>query len=204
MEKDKIIPEKVQTTRMANNNGNGKNGGLLQIAQLASTGVLILGMFGMWWQTADPRTRLDKIETTQVDNRRELNEKISSLQKEISTNFVSLREHNDLTQRLKIQADHLSEKDLTLMPKIQFDTWKTERDLYLSTIQKRIDDTIKHIESLERTVEKLRETGATNISIELLNKRIDQLYNLYREVLSKMTQLHGTSGYIPPSNGHNK
>ena len=53
---------------MANGNGNGNGGysngrngsGVFAIAQLASTGVLILGMFGLWWQSADPKARLDK------------------------------------------------------------------------------------------------------------------------------------------------
>jgi hypothetical protein len=147
---------------MAENGSNGGNGGRnFQIAQLASTGVLLIAMFGLWWQSADPRARLDKIEVNQADNRKELNESLSGLRKEISQNYTSFREHTDLISRLKSENEELAKKIDMLLPKAEFNSWKEERSVFateqlrrMGKIEERFDvhikDAISRAEYLEK------------------------------------------------------
>ena len=169
---------------MANGNGNGNgysNGrggtgasGVFQIAQLASTGVLILGMFGLWWQSADPKSRLDKIEVNQIDNRKELNEVITSLRKDISNNYTSLREHNDLNSRVKEELVTLSQKDNAFVTKNQFEAWKTERD-------KLVDEYIRKFDKLDERVN----AGISRPEHELVLARLNNLETELKSINEK-------------------
>lgn len=87
-----------------------ESGGSIQIASLGAIGVLALGMFGMWWGSADPGRRIDKLETTVIDvrkessevttsMRKELNENIASIRREMGSGFLTTREHADFVTR---------------------------------------------------------------------------------------------------------
>src|SRR5271157_5628920 len=108
----------------------------MKISQLSAQGfipmaavVAIITVFGFWWNTADPRSRLDKIEQTAID-----------LSREVAKTYVTLLAHKDLQDRLLTQMSDLQKKEEelrnTLLIKAQFDAWKLERDLFLTTIIK--------------------------------------------------------------------
>lgn len=148
---------------MANGNGNGNGNdriGIVGIAHLASTGVLLLGMFGLWWQSADPRARLDKIEATQLDNRKELNEVITGLRRELSTNYVSLREHNDIQKEIDSK-----------LSRVQFEAWKEERD---RTVEKLLVSIIKQIDQNRADIEIMKAHAITRDEHNLVLKAIDE------------------------------
>lgn len=118
---------------------------ITHIAQLAGTGALLLGMFGLWWASADPKARLDKIEANQLDNRKELNESLTSLRKdlgEILNHYVTLREHNDLLAQVA-----------TLMPKVQFEAWKSERDFRTERFEEEVKDIRARINSSHECID---------------------------------------------------
>jgi len=125
------------TESMSNGNGHGyeSNGNgsksIFAIAQLASTGVLILGMFGLWWQSADPKSRLDKIETVQLDNRKELNDTLAALRKDIAERYVSQRELENINRRLqKAEEEEAANHPLSL-PKSVFEAWRSENENFV-------------------------------------------------------------------------
>jgi hypothetical protein len=205
---------------MAENNNNGGNGNknIMTIAQLASTGVLILGMFGLWWQSADPKTRLDKIETTQVDNRKELNEVITSLRKDFSSNYVSLREHNDLISRLKTEVESLDKADGQFMTKTQFDTWNHERNRFVDEELKRLRGIEDEINVVRKETIPREEADAKWLSQSKLNEdlnhriedrvsrftadevwknntsRLDKIYQLYEVLQAQINDLQKLRG----------
>src|SRR5271157_5448083 len=111
----------------------------MKISQLSAQGfipmaavVAIITVFGFWWNTADPRIRLDRIEQTAVD-----------LSREIAKTYVTLLAHKDLQDRILTQMSDLQRKDEdlrnTLLTKAQFEAWKLERDAFLATIIKNVD-----------------------------------------------------------------
>ena len=99
-------------------NGNGS-----RVKEWIPTGVLVIGisLFGLWWNAADPRARMEKIEEIQRENRKELIESIARVRSDVDKEYTSLREHTDLQNKVA-----------GLMTKAEFDGWKKERDLFLN------------------------------------------------------------------------
>lgn len=153
-------------------NGNGNGNGKGVVTQWIPSVVMVLGLFGFWWATADPKARLDKIEANQADNRKELNEAITSLRKEGVANYVSLREHLDLVSRFKNELDHLEKKDESFLTKAQFEAWKTERDLYISSLVKRIDFLRDEILSVIKST-----AGADETKMDTYQKANEKAYD---------------------------
>ena len=151
MEKKAETAKVGRVASNGNGNGNGNASSAIGVANLISTGVLLLAIFGMWWSVADPRARLDKLETNIVDTRKELNEGLNTVRREMPERYVTQREHIDLQNRLVSEVEVAHRTHDSFLPKVQFETWKTEHDLYHSS---------------------------TNA---IFKDRLDQLYTLYRE-----------------------
>ena len=160
-----------------NGNGNGRIS-VVSVAQLASIGVLILMMIGLWWQSADPKGRLDKIENNIVDNRRELNDGLNAIRKEIPERYVTQREHLDLQNRLVAEVEVAHRTHDGLLLKAQLEAWKTERDLYIADIVKKIDQLRNDVRDLHGRIAPREEISTMH---SILKDRLDQLYALYRE-----------------------
>lgn len=97
---------------------NGSGGGTVQIVSLGAMGALAVAMFGMWWNSADPGRRIDKIEATVVDvrkesseittsMRKELNENIASIRREMGSGFLTTREHADFVSRFTANVSRI-------------------------------------------------------------------------------------------------
>jgi hypothetical protein len=170
-------------------NTGGANGTGKTAAQWAPTAVLLLALFGFWWASADPRSRLDKIEATQSENRKELNETITGLRKEFSTNYLSLREHIDLQARIKSELEQLSKKDDEKLTKVQFEAWKVERDKLIEAIQKSIgvlDNDVRELkgglvtrnESTGRWAQFDRQDAEMQRRLEVLSAQLEKMKDL--------------------------
>ena len=161
--------------------------------------VAFVVVFAFWWNVADPRARLDKIEAVALE-----------AHKDLILTYTTLREHKELQDALKTQIDVLQKKDeevrALMLTKAQFEAWSVERNLYLSSIVKQIDE-IKHViattlvprleceakwkaqgDRIESAREDIRALQAKTIPREellstqtTLNNRLEQLYALYRE-----------------------
>jgi len=165
-----------------NGNGNGNASSAIGVANLISTGVLLLAIFGMWWSVADPRARLDKLETNIVDTRKELNEGLNNIRKEIPERYVTQREHVDLQNRLMSEIEVAHKTHDSFLPKVQFEAWKTEHDVYIAEIVKRIDNLRGDLHEIQSRFVPREEFIAMQT---VLKDRIDQLYALYRETQGK-------------------
>ena len=141
--------------------------------------VAVVVVFGFWWNSVDPKPRLEKIEQTAMD-----------LTKEFAKTYVTLREHNDLQARLKEEIVHLSEtlKSIndTFLTKAEFEAWKRERDVYLATIVKNIDNHDKEINlKVDKTdcADKWRIQEKNNDilhhRVDLVNDRIQKIIDAY-------------------------
>lgn len=187
---------------VANENGSNGNGrgitpreGFVSVAAVVSFVVV----FAFWWSVADPRARLDKIEQTATE-----------AHKEFVLTYTTLREHKELQNLLATQIAELQKKDeevrSLMLTKAQFEAWSVERNLYLASIVKQIDE-VKHViattlvprleceakwkaqgDRIESAREDIRALQAKTIPREellstqtTLNNRLEQLYALYRE-----------------------
>jgi hypothetical protein len=165
---------------MSQTNGEFKSATF--IAQLATAGFLILGMFGLWWQSADPKARLERIEDI-----------INSERKDFSTNYVSLREHIDLIKRIEENFSLLKTKEDSLLSKAEFAAWKIERDKYLDTIIANIMSLQKELTEYKTSIGFTKEAAASHFLEEKqynedVRARIDKLYTLYQSLLEVQLQ----------------
>ncbi len=138
---------------------------------------VVLGVFGAWWSAANPSARLEKIENTAID-----------LANKITITYTTLKAHEDLQNRLLADISELKKRDeesrnLSLT-RAQFEAWKTERDLYLSELVKRLDR-MREDERLMVTHQEFL-TATANVK-----DRIDQLYSLYRALEVKESPRNG-------------
>jgi len=190
---------KGKTVADGNGNGSGssltKREGFISLAALAAFVVI----FNMWWNVADPRQRLDKIEAVALE-----------AHKDLILTYTTLREHKELQEALKTQITQLERKDeevrSLMLTKAQFEAWKAERDVYLAAIVKQVDE-VKHViattlvprleceakwkaqgDRIESAREDIRNIQGKTITREelisaqtALTNRLDQLYALYRE-----------------------
>lgn len=163
---------KAGTGSMSNGNSSNGNGNrsVYAIAQLASTGVLILGMFGLWWQSADPKARLDKIENVQLDNRKELNDIITGLRKDIAERYVSQREHSETQNRIKAAEEEEYRNHTLSLPKSEFEAWRRERDTLVKTELGRLD----LIEADIKNLKNVFTTRAEHIDLQDRIKRLEE------------------------------
>ena len=136
-----------------------------------------IAIFSVWWNAANPTVRLDRIEQT-----------ASELSNKIAVTYVTLKAHEDLQNRLLADIAELKKRDeesrnLSLT-RAQFEAWKTERDLYLSELVKRLDR-MREDERLMVTHQEFL-TATANVK-----DRIDQLYSLYRQLEMKESPRNG-------------
>ena len=96
----------------------------------------------IWWQITDPKARLDKVEQTAID-----------LSNKITITYTTLRAHEDLQARLLSDIAELKRRDEEArnlsLTKSQFEAWKTERDMYISEMMKRMDRIRSDVHDLE-------------------------------------------------------
>jgi len=99
-------------------------------------------IFGIWWSAANPVARLDKIEQT-----------ATQLAKDIGITYATIHSHEDLQARLLSDIAELKRRDEEArnlsLTKSQFEAWKTERDMYLSEMMKRMDRIRSDVHDLE-------------------------------------------------------
>jgi hypothetical protein len=161
---------------------NGEMRSATFIAQLATAGFLILGMFGLWWQTADPKARLERIEDI-----------INAERKEFLTNYVSLREHIDLIKRIEENFSSLKAREDTLLSKPEFAAWKVERDKYIDGIVTQIVTLQQEFTEYKSKIGYTKEAAIAHFNEERqynedVRARIDKLYSLYEQLLTQQLQ----------------
>jgi hypothetical protein len=180
-----ILKLDIEKAHMAGDN-NGINSGEMRsatfIAQLATAGFLILGMFGLWWQSADPKARLERIEDI-----------INAERKEFLTNYVSLREHIDLIKRIEENFTVLKAREDTLLSKAEFAAWKIERDKYIDGLVAQIISVQRELTEYKGQIGYTKEAAIAHAVEERqynedVRARIDKLYGLYQEVFNAQLQ----------------
>jgi hypothetical protein len=184
-----ILEIYVEKYYMADGNGGFNSGEMRSatfIAQLATAGFLILGMFGLWWQTADPKARLERIEDI-----------INAERKEFLTNYVSLREHIDLIKRLEENFSLIKTTESTLLSKAEFAAWKIERDKYVDGIVNQLLSVQKELTDYKSYIGYTKEAASFHFSEERqynedVRARIDKLYGLYQDLLSSQLQIRNS------------
>ena len=143
------------------NNSLMQTGNFVPVAALTVFVVLL----AFWWSSANPSGRLDKIETV-----------ASQLAKDVSVTYATIHAHEDLQARLLAQIGTLEKRDEEgrniALSRAQFEAWKTERDLYLNSIMKRI-------EFIEARLVSREEHAAAVVNIK---DRLEKLYELYRDL----------------------
>jgi hypothetical protein len=154
------------------------------IAQLATAGFLVLGMFGLWWQSADPKARLERIEDI-----------INAERKEFLTNYVSLREHLELIKRLEDNFTVIKGREENLLTKSEFAAWKLERDKYIDGVVAQIISLQHELTDYKSAIGYTKESALSHFAEERqynedVRARIDKLYALYQDLLN--AQLHVT------------
>jgi len=211
-------PSAARGKTVANGNGNENGRGITPREGFVSVAAVVafVVVFAFWWSVADPRTRLDKIEQTALESH-----------KDFILTYTTLREHKELQNLLATQITELQKKDdetrSMLLTKAQFEAWRLERDLYITSISKRIDET-NHViattlvprleceakwkaqgDRIESQREDIRNLQARIIPREellstqtTLNNRLEQLYALYRET---QKTFHDLEMREPPRNG---
>ena len=99
-------------------------------------------IFAVWWNAANPSARLDKIEQT-----------AAQLAKDSGITYATIRAHEDLQARLLAQLAVLEKRDeetrALALTRMQFEAWKTERDMYISEMMKRMDRIRSDVHDLE-------------------------------------------------------
>src|SRR5208282_5111211 len=125
--------EKTKRSLMSKDNA-------LPVASFIGICVAIVTLFGFWWNTANPHEELNK-----------LRDSITGIQRELTDNYINLRNHKDLEERLSLGIKNLEKRDVEFLSKVQFEAWKTERDLYLGAIIKSIDTVKTQLLDVEKT-----------------------------------------------------
>jgi hypothetical protein len=170
---------------------NGEFRSATFIAQLATAGFLILGMFGLWWQSADPKARLERIEDI-----------INAERKEFLTNYVSLREHLELIKRLEDNFTLVKTKEEGLLTKAEFAAWKLERDKYIDSVVTQLMGVQRELTEYKTNIGYTKESAAVAINEvhqynDDVKARIEKLYALYQEIFQAQIQYNNRLLQVP-------
>jgi len=159
-----------------NGNGNAWASGLVNIA---SSGVL-LAVFVIWWQTADPSKRIDKISDDQ-------------------RLYLTKAEHVEFSTRMENSIKQLLEKNDTLVTKEAFKAWQVERDHLIGTIEKRLEDFRNYtvnfyekFEALPNTYTTRNETLKDLKIYDITQNRIDRVYGLIDDLSKRISRINET------------
>jgi hypothetical protein len=140
------------------------NTNYLPLTQIVSTGVLIVAMFGFWWNSADPKSRLDKVEASILENRKEFIEADAKLRAELDGSYLKIREHRDFVERVEKEINQLEAESKLRLSQTEFKAWKEERDHIITLIeaeinrkasQQQLEEQRARIEKLYALIEKL-------------------------------------------------
>ena len=138
-----------------NGNGNGKLGNFWSgVINIAASGILLAALW-MFWQVANPNPRLDKIDVNLAD-----------LRKELITNYLSLREHQE---------------------------FQTRNDRALAAIDKRLEDfrtyAVNFYEKFENLPNSYPTRNEAQKVLDLTQARIDRLYGLLDDLSRRVSSV---------------